>query len=1217
MKPTLKTLSAIITMMIAMPVHLLAQSSVGVGAQITRESDLVDGGKYVLQSQASGNPYITDTGSDYSVPNGGNQPTSASVYYFFKNTDGTWRIRNQYTGKFWGVPVYNQKLAPAIELEAGAWSMNFSGAIAYPRANAADGTTVLSIDRSSQRIVGWTTKTSGNAAQSVKIYEVDAALSSEPLLELEHKMVAVSATPANDLATGQWYTIYDRGLTGGTKPHGYLYENSDSHKLFNTATAPSGLATKAAKYLLRLTDAGDGNYYIQNGFGNYFGTIEHNTQVAVVAGATEAIAVKKIAGTDGHFYLQGVSTGVILDANDLSAGDAKATVVGWGTTVPTATGGNNDWAFYPVELDDIPAEIALFESDVTVRRGYQTTGRGNADALLLRIDITPSQVLQKATFRFALDAATRDNISSLYLYDTKETEFLANIPAAPVGSASEIGATTDIKVENITAGLHRLWLCATVKDDAQLGAILKAALTTIDYTTSADASFDAIAIGNPDRQGMKVFDQQLFIFKPTTDDCRYYRIPAMVLDKEGNIVVASDRRYSSNADLGNHKIDVSIRRSVDGGRTWSAQNLIAVGDGRNSATYGYGDPALVRTANGRIVCLMAAGKNGYFSSMRNIGICTSDDNGVTWTPVRELTTSNFTDATHNLTNQLGFWSIFTTSGKGLLKRDGTVMFTTNTLPSSGTSTSNCVIISSTDEGEHWTLGPATAYAGGDESKLEEMNDGSLLISVRQSGARGFNTGNADGTEWGTQWRNSQITANACNADILYYSRSIDNERDIMLHTYLKNTGSRQNLTLAMSIDQGQNWTDVMNIQPGGCAYSTMVRLTNGDLAILYEDESYSAGNGYAQTFLTITAEQIKAMYDELKGDTEQEDYERALAKLEDGGVYCFTTSYLNDEHVRGIYYLKADGTLTTDFNQAKYFTFQKTALSGGYKPFGWKSGQFTNPSNATTNTKYIRTDWQNRDDWEAQAILLNEDGLYAIRSTNAPTENTWGSNAWWTTDSEGNATYDLAGGKHFIWDIVKVGTTPTFDAAETYRILDANECYMAEVESGKLTTAYLLKDDFVISPVANKKGVFTLQDKTAGKYVGAPTEVGFWTLGSTAAECHIQEVEHDGKTAYMIQAPYNNHFDNAAAVLSDAAGVENFSESTAAFVMSDNDLSHALYWTIRTTEEDIALGISQVNTDNSAATAVFSPNGMRQQQLQRGLNIVRHADGKVTKVIRR
>ena len=77
----------------------------------------------------------------------------------------------------------------------------------------------------------------------------------------------------------------------------------------------------------------------------------------------------------------------------------------------------------------------------------------------------------------------------------------------------------------------------------------------------------------------------------------------------------------------------------------------------------------------------------------------------------------------------------------------------------------------------------------------------------------------------------------------------------MLHSYI-NSGSRENLTLAMSIDQGASWQNFMNIQPGGSCYSTMVRMPDGSVALLYEDESYSAGNGYAINFLTITEEQL-------------------------------------------------------------------------------------------------------------------------------------------------------------------------------------------------------------------------------------------------------------------------------------------------------------------------------------------------------------------------
>ena len=850
-----RTKGAILWLLTAFTLHVGAQSTVGLGTQITQESDIVDGGKYVLQSQASGTPYIVDAGSYYSVPNAGNQPTTASVYYFYKNDDGTWRIKNQYTGKYWGVPVYSNNLTPSIEAEAGAWSLNISSGIAHPSAKAAD-ESVLSIDRSSQKLVGWTTKTSNYAAQTMKIFEVDAPLSSEPLAELAGKMVDVSTTAADNLELGKWYVMFDRGINNGN-PHGYLYENANSHTLYNTATVPAGLTTKAAKYLVRLSDAGEGNYYVQNGFGNYFGAFEHKENVPVVADASVPITIEKIAGTDAHFYLQTVSTGVVLNANDLSLGDA--TVVGWTTTVPTDINGNNDWAFYPVSITDIPAEIALFDGDVTVTRGYQTTGRGNADALLLRIDVTPSQALQKATFRFALDAATMANISSLYLYETSATEFIANIPDTPVASTEEIASTTSLTVDNIAAGTHRFWLCATVKDDATLGAILQPALSTIDYTSTADVSFDATSVGNPSRQGMKVFDQQMFVFKPTTDNCRYYRIPAMMLDKDGNIVIAIDKRYNSNSDLGNHKIDVISMRSEDGGRTWIDKADIAIGDGYTAAYFGYGDAALARATNGDLVCIMASGSKTWGYGMVTAGYAKSTDNGKSWTLVKNLLDSPGFYDENSSDGSLSVSNIFTTSGKGLTTTDSVVMFTTNCKNSLGTVS---YILYSTDNGDHWRLSNAVAYSGCDESKLEQLNDGSLLLSVRQSGNRGWNTAtytkNDDGTvtfHWGEQYRTGDIWGNACNADILYYSRQSDTEPDIILHSYI-NTSARQSLQLSMSLDAGQTWKSAYNIQPNGSCYSTMITLPNDNVAILFEDESYSAGNGYAINFVTVTREQI-------------------------------------------------------------------------------------------------------------------------------------------------------------------------------------------------------------------------------------------------------------------------------------------------------------------------------------------------------------------------
>ena len=508
------------------------------------------------------------------------------------------------------------------------------------------------------------------------------------------------------------------------------------------------------------------------------------------------------------------------------------------------------------------SDALLKAADISVKQGYHTVGRNEDKALLLRISIPftlhnpPSTIYQLG---ITLKGNTCKNINWLGIYQSDNPEFYADAAPRLLAQVKPEGSSLTIGLQGgytLKKGSNYLYVTAAIKGDAQLAAMVDAALTTISYTYNGTQRTIEIPADSGDPKGeARIFNVKSIAYVPSSDNCRFYRIPAMILDKEGNIVVACDRRYDSNADLGNHKIDVSIRRSSDGGRSWSAQNIIATGDGQTTAGYGYGDPALARTRGGRLICMMAAGSVMYWNGMRHAVVCTSDDGGATWTAPRQLYDSNFTDAVNNKTNELGFYGNFISSGKGLTTFDGTVMFTNNCLTYDNKTSPQCYIISSTDEGEHWTMGPANAYAGGDESKLEQLNDGSLLLSVRHTGNRGFNRGHADASKWGSPWRSSQISGNACNADILCYSRKTQGDNDLLLHTYVKSS-ARENLTLAMSTDEGKTWADIMNIQPGGAAYSTMIRLNDGGLAILYEDESYSAGNGYALTFVTITKEQI-------------------------------------------------------------------------------------------------------------------------------------------------------------------------------------------------------------------------------------------------------------------------------------------------------------------------------------------------------------------------
>ena len=169
---TKRFLTVLFLLAMGIVTQLNAQTAVTVGNQVTSEDGIVSGKAYILQSQAAGTgtlPYINDNGTNYDIPMS-NACTEASVYYLISNGDGTWKIKNYYTNRFWGVPVYNQALASvADEASAGSWSLNFSNGIAYPSAPDSENT-VRGLDRSSNKLWGFTTGTGGT--KQVKIYEV-------------------------------------------------------------------------------------------------------------------------------------------------------------------------------------------------------------------------------------------------------------------------------------------------------------------------------------------------------------------------------------------------------------------------------------------------------------------------------------------------------------------------------------------------------------------------------------------------------------------------------------------------------------------------------------------------------------------------------------------------------------------------------------------------------------------------------------------------------------------------------------------------------------------------------------------------------------------------------------------------------------------------------------------------------------------------------------
>ena len=112
-----------------------------------------------------------------------------------------------------------------------------------------------------------------------------------------------------------------------------------------------------------------------------------------------------------------------------------------------------------------------------------------------------------------------------------------------------------------------------------------------------------------------------------------YRIPALYETTNGVLLAFCEGRKNSSSDTGD--IDTLLRRSFDGGLTWTAQQVVW-SDGANTC----GNPTVVQDrTNGRTWLFLtwnngqdtqAAIQAGTSIDVRKVYSCFSDDSGVTW-----------------------------------------------------------------------------------------------------------------------------------------------------------------------------------------------------------------------------------------------------------------------------------------------------------------------------------------------------------------------------------------------------------------------------------------------------------------------------------------------------------------------------------------------------------------------------------------------------------
>lgn len=341
------------------------------------------------------------------------------------------------------------------------------------------------------------------------------------------------------------------------------------------------------------------------------------------------------------------------------------------------------------------------------------------------------------------------------------------------------------------------------------------------------------SVAGPSASGEVPFIEYRRLYAPGDYGSDNWRIPALLCLDDGTLLAVNDKRKYNETDLP-EDIDIVYRRSTDLGKTWSEPQTIALGTGYK---HGYGDPALVQCANGDVLCFFVGG-NGLWASTESDPqrsyVCRSTDRGLTWGEPEDITSSLWGSQAQNADGQ-GYKASFFASGNALRlkhgEHKGRVMVAAAMCRKSAQTLDNFVVYSD-DNGHTWKVSDR-AFSQGDEAKLMELNDGRVLLSVRRSGARGYNLSVDGGATWGTQGVWDEMKANACNGDMLRVNDTL------ILHS-LPNSMQREKVSIFSSTDEGRTWHEPVLLFDGPSVYSSLTLLPDGTIGAYIEQNPSGA-----------------------------------------------------------------------------------------------------------------------------------------------------------------------------------------------------------------------------------------------------------------------------------------------------------------------------------------------------------------------------------------
>jgi sialidase-1 len=320
-----------------------------------------------------------------------------------------------------------------------------------------------------------------------------------------------------------------------------------------------------------------------------------------------------------------------------------------------------------------------------------------------------------------------------------------------------------------------------------------------------------------------------------------FRIPAIITSAKGTLLAFAEARRSGCGDAGD--IDLVVKRSIDGGKTWGAMNIVW-DDGENTC----GNPAPVldrKTGNIILLSTWNLGTdhesqiiNGTSKDSRRVFVLSSNDDGLNWSKAREITTDvKKPDWTWYATGPCNGIQI-----RSKKYRDRLVIPCDHI--EAGTKKYYSHTIHSDDGGQTWKLGGTTPQDQVNECTVAELPGGNLLLNMRNYTnvrVRQNSTSKDGGETWSALNQDTTLIEPVCQASMIWYDHK--SRKQFLAFSNPASQTSRTNMTVRFSDDQGKTWAKKFVLHEGPAAYSNLVVLPNGNLACLYEAGKLSAYEG--------------------------------------------------------------------------------------------------------------------------------------------------------------------------------------------------------------------------------------------------------------------------------------------------------------------------------------------------------------------------------------